>query len=132
VGRQLDGDTAALLGVAVEHPRDSVAVVAVRGELDMSTIPRLERPLLDVLGASLGVVVDLTQLAFIDSSGIALLIEAQRTANGSGALHLVVSEGSQVARVFEITGIGRTVPLFLDREEAVTALNAASRTDGAR
>jgi len=111
-----------LLGIEIERSGNGLSVIALAGELDLSTIPRLEDRLLHELHDPESVIVDLSQLIFIDSSGIGLLIKAHRAMNGAGGINIVVAEGSQVERVFDIAGIGVTLPLFPDRDEAITAL----------
>ncbi len=113
-----------LLAVRVEDADEGPSVVSLTGELDLSTIPLLEGKLFEQLRSHSGVVVDLTDLRFIDSSGISLLIRAHRDGDGAG-LHTVIAPGSQVERVFRITGIDRALPLFFDRTEARAALNGA-------
>ena len=110
-----------LLEVRVETTDGRASVVSLAGELDLSTIPTLEARLLEKVRNPTGVVVDLTRLSFIDSSGIGLLIKAHRAAEG-GRLHTVVAPGSQVERVFELAGIDRVLPVFALRDEAVRAL----------
>ena len=110
------------LSVRVEDIGPGTSIVALGGELDLSTVPRMEAPLLEQLQARPGVVVDLSGLSFVDSSGIGILIQASRAfANGS-RMHVVIEAGSQVERVFRIAGVGEAVPLFVDREQAVAAL----------
>jgi anti-sigma B factor antagonist len=108
------------LNVRIERTGDAISVVELTGELDLSTVPRLESPLLAQLRAR-GVIVDLTKLSFIDSSGLAALIRAFHTSNGN-SMHTVIARGSQVDRVFRIAGIDRALPTFFDRDEAVRAL----------
>lgn len=115
-----------LLTVEVERADDRFTVVALAGELDLSTIPRLEGPLLDEIREQRVVIADLTRLAFIDSSGIGLLIKAHRETEDGGALHTVVAPGSQVERVFTLVGIGIALPLHLSRDEAIAALDEQS------
>ena len=110
-----------LLTIEIESVGNAIRVVALAGELDLSTIPRLEDLLFRELRDRGTVVVDLTRLRFIDSSGIGLLIKAHRAADGAGTLHTVVAPGSQVDRVFGITGIGGTLQLFSERDQAVAA-----------
>jgi anti-sigma B factor antagonist len=69
------------------------------------------------------VIVDLSWVSFIDSSGIALLIQAFRATDQAGVLTTVIAEGSQVERVFRLAGIDRALPLFMDRAGAVEASN---------
>jgi anti-sigma B factor antagonist len=96
-------------------------VVAIAGELDLSTIPRMESPLLEQIEQRSAVLVDLTQLNFIDSSGIGVLIGAFRESNGV-PMHVLVGEGSQVERVFQLAGIADAMPVFSDRGLALAAL----------
>lgn len=111
-----------LLTVEVERLGDRASVISVGGELDLSTISMLERRLLDQVRSRRSVILDLTPLTFIDSSGIGLLIGAFRAANGS-AMHVVIARESQVERVFTIAGIDLALPVFRDRSEAVNALD---------
>jgi len=117
-GGDLNGD---LLGIRVERAGDRASIVSVTGELDLSTIPRVERPLLDQVRTRPAVIVDLTEVNFIDSSGIGMLIHAFHSVNG-GAMHTVIASGSQVERVLRIAGIDRALPVFESREDALDAL----------
>ncbi len=128
-GGSIEGEAAdgQLLAVRVEASGDGASVVTLAGELDLSTIPRIESQLLVLVRSNGGLVVDLTRLSFIDSSGIGLLIKAFREVDGGGRLHTVVAPGSQVERVFQIAGIDRALPLFAERARALDALNGAAR-----
>jgi anti-sigma B factor antagonist len=109
------------LTVSLESAEDDCPILILAGELDLSTIPRLEKPLLTQLGSNAAVIFDLTRVSFIDSSGIGLLIKAFRA--GGGALYTVIAEGSQVDRVLNLAGVNRVLPLFTDREQAIAALD---------
>jgi anti-anti-sigma factor len=84
--------------------RDRVRVALV-GELDMATAPQLERTLRESLDAGFDhVVVDLGGLEFIDSTGLAVLLDSHGAA-GNGSFRLDVWPGSPaVRRIFELTG----------------------------
>ncbi len=101
-------------------------MISLRGELDLSTIPRVEKQLFEQLRVNAGVIVDLTDLSFIDSSGIGLLIRALRSTGQAGTLHTVIAQGSQVDRVFSLAGIERVLPIFRARGPALEALNGAA------
>jgi len=122
-GEPADGQ---LLTARIEPVGTDASVVSLSGELALGTIPRVEKQLLRQVQSQSGVVVDLTGVSFIDSSGIGLLIRAFRAEDG-GELHTVIAAGSQVERVFELAGIDRALPLFADRARAVAALNGAVR-----
>jgi anti-anti-sigma factor len=120
------------LGIAIRAAGENACVIELLGELDLGTIPRLEGKLMGALQANDGVVLDLGRLSFIDSSGIGLLIQAHRATGGDRQLHLVVSRDSQVERVFNIAGIDRALPVFLDRDAAIAALAAQAGRRKAR
>jgi anti-anti-sigma factor len=107
---------------------DGVAVIAVRGELDLSTAADLEGPLEDAVASGDGsVLIDLAECEFIDSTGIALIVRTwqrlDRNADGEGSGRVVIcSCNEQVRRVLEITGLELSIPLHGSREEALAAL----------
>ena len=103
-----------------------VRVVAVRGELDLSTAPDLEPPLeAAVSSGDASVLVDLSECEFIDSTGIALIVRAwqqlDRDADGAGRL-VLCSGNDQVRRVLEVTGLELSIPIHQTRDEALAAL----------
>lgn len=109
------------LAVRILDSDGGASIVALGGELDLSTIPRMEGPLLEQLRQRPAVLVDLSTLTFIDSSGIGILIQAFRTANGT-PMGILIGRGSQVERVFGIVGLGEALPVFFDRERALAEL----------
>jgi anti-sigma B factor antagonist len=120
---------APLLAVHIEDSDDGASIIALSGELDLSTIPRMEAPLFEQIGQRQAVLVDLTRLTFIDSSGIGVLIQASRESNGT-PLGVVVGPGTQVERVFGIAGVGEALPLFSDRDQALAGLGGPDERDG--
>ena len=107
---------------------DGVHVIAVRGELDLSTAPDLERPLEDATASGdASVLIDLTECEFIDSTGIALIVRAwQRidaaAGNGGKGGLVLCCQNEQVRRVLEVTGLEHSLRVFETREEAAAAL----------
>jgi anti-anti-sigma factor len=107
---------------------DGVRVIAVRGELDLSTAPELEGPLEEATATGdATVLIDLTECEFIDSTGIALIVRAwqrlDRAAEGEGRGRVVICSGNeQVRRVLEITGLELSIPIHEKREAALAAL----------
>jgi anti-anti-sigma factor len=90
-------------GVTVdEHVYDDVVVLDVRGEVDLAVSPALWERLETHVRSGKRVVIDLTDVAFIDSSGLALLVRAHRDAQWyGGSLHL--RGGEQLRRALSIT-----------------------------
>jgi anti-sigma B factor antagonist len=118
----------ATLAVRIEDTPRGASIVALTGELGLSTISRMEGPLLEQLRQRPAVLVDLSTLSFIDSSGLGILIRAFRTANGT-PISFLIGPGSQVERVFRIAGVDEAMPVFSDRDLALSAL---SRNGGGR
>lgn len=96
-------------------------VLSVSGELDMHTSPALQERL-DALGAGDAprVAVDLSDVPFMDSSSLGVLVVAlKRLRERGGALALVGVSGSP-KKVLSITGIDRVIPVF-DRDADLPA-----------
>ena len=89
----------------------SVLRLVVSGELDIATAPDLEAAFDQALASDpQSIEVDLSQVTFIDSTGIRLLLLISE--RGDGRVGLI--PGAQVDRVIEITGMRSRLPL-LDR-----------------
>jgi anti-sigma B factor antagonist len=81
-------------------------VIALFGDLDLASAPRLERELHEIRATQAGaVLIDLGGLEFLDSSGISLLMRAQATAEADG-WRLALGRGSEhVQKLFRLTGL---------------------------
>ncbi|MGD9736317.1 MAG: STAS domain-containing protein [Solirubrobacterales bacterium] len=100
-----------LLAVGVFDDSDS-RVIRVSGELDLSTVPSLERELEAAISRpDRGVVVDLSDLEFIDSTGIAVLVRAMGECDGEVRLKFVPSRSEAVVRVLDMTGVSGRMQL---------------------
>lgn len=103
-------------------------IYRLRGSLDLATSPSVRAALVEA--ASQGrhdIIVDLTHLEFLDSTGLGALIGAHRRAlESGGAVRLAVGEGA-IARLLNITGLVRVFPVYhtlddaLNNQDRVTA-----------
>ena len=101
--------------------------VSVAGELDQSTAPELRAALASAFGeAQDGVLVDLSDCNFIDSTGLSLLVEAKRRLSEEDRRFGVCCPDADVRRLLELTGIDQAVGLFDTRAEAEAALSSGS------
>jgi anti-anti-sigma factor len=113
---------------SVVQLEDGIRVIAVRGELDLSTASELEGPLEDAVSSGdASVLIDLSECEFIDSTGIALIVRIwqrlDRAADGDGHGRVVIcSYNDQVRRVLDITGLELSIPIHSTRDEALAAL----------
>jgi anti-sigma B factor antagonist len=80
------------------------AIVALHGELDLANAPLLDAALQQekVAGAA-GVVIDLRELRFLDSSGLRAILRAQETSNQRGQAFSITRGSGQVQRLLSIT-----------------------------
>ena len=112
--------------IASERDSDGVFIVHVRGELDISHEEELRAELnRGVAENNGGIVVDLTDCEFIDSSGVRALLlgrEAQREDDG-GEDRLVIASGStQIVRILSVMGVDRVIPVRPSVDQAIAEL----------
>jgi anti-sigma B factor antagonist len=104
-------------------------VVAVRGELDLHTVPKLRRTLADLADLdSPYVIVDLTHAALVDSTSLSALLETARGLRAKGGELVVACGDRSIRKVFTITGVDQFVRIHTSLEEAVE--KALERTLG--
>src|SRR5205085_2085502 len=90
--------------------RENCHVIVLEGDLDMAVAPELEAAL-DACADGLPVVVDLTSLGFVDSSGLHVLLNERRS---SRPVALVRTPGSNVGRVLELIDAHKFVRVYDD------------------
>lgn len=97
-------------------------VVGVAGELDVYTAPVLEEALGDLVDeGKTDVVVDLTGVSFMDSTGLGLLIKALKWTREKDGTLAVVANTEKILKVFRITGLNGVIPLHETVAEAIKA-----------
>ena len=101
------------------------AIVAVAGEVDIATVSRLRESLFGLAASGRTLVVDLDQVSFIDSSGLAALVGAARRAAAHGASLQVVCARPQTRQLFRLTGLDSQLPLARTLDGALESLAAA-------
>jgi len=103
-----------------EEPLPGGLVLAVSGELDLATAPELRERLGAAVDSGMTrVVVDLHDVTFMDSVGLAAVLHARSRLGASGRLALVVAPDSYAQLVLEITGMPRALAIFADRDAAI-------------
>jgi anti-sigma B factor antagonist len=87
---------------------NGTVVVTLQGELDMATAPGLGRALTEALDARPpAMVLDLTDLTFLDSTGIRILVTACRRAETDGCPFVLRSPRRSVLKALRLTGVDR-------------------------
>ena len=115
-------------------PRDPpAAVVALVGEHDTYSAGRLEGELGALFDEGLSVVVDLRDTEFIDSTMLATLIAARRSAAQARlGFTFVLPKGNytEVNQLLDLTGLGSTFAIYDTLDEALTAARRGTTQGG--
>jgi anti-sigma B factor antagonist len=102
---------------------DSRGLVVLKGEVDIYTAPRFKEDLLALIdeGAT-DILVDLTQVEFIDSTALGVLIGGVKRLHPLQGHLLVIADSRPVLKILSITGLDKVVSVFPDREKALATL----------
>jgi anti-anti-sigma factor len=104
---------------------DSIQLLAVSGELDMSNATELRRRVESSMREGRHrVVIDLHALTHMDSSGLAALIDCHQLAEAQGGRFALVITSESVRRTVEVRGLDRLFLIVGSRDEAVAAMTA--------
>lgn len=110
--------------IDTEH-LDGMGLIAVHGELDLATAPKLREAIGTFTEAGIQkLVIDLAGVDFVDSVALAVLVRTRQKLGDHGGLALVVTPESYGMLIFEASGIASVLPLYDTRAEAVAALEA--------
>ena len=96
-------------------------VVDVQGEVDLGTSPNLRKTLFDLLGRKRKLVLNLRVLRYIDSSGIATLIEVLKSAQRLGLEFVLCNLSPAVQDAFRLTHVTRVFRIVETEDQALTA-----------
>lgn len=110
-----------ILELETRHGEGLVQLV-LRGELDLSTVQKVEEELATVEASGEKVVVlDLSGLTFLDSTGLRLMVTADQRAQKDGRRLVIVKGPETVQRVFSITKLDETLEMVNDVSEVAGA-----------
>jgi anti-sigma B factor antagonist len=98
--------TMTILRIEMDAPARRVRLA---GELDMSSAPQLVTTLAETVDRTSDLELDLSELTFMDSSGLHVIINVAKTLDGRATLVLIAPLPA-VARVLEIAGIATSIP----------------------
>ncbi len=106
------------LDVTTEHDGDTVRV-SLRGELDIASAPSVERALAHAeAGGSSCLVLNLRELAFMDSTGLRIVLRADTRARENGRRVVIVRGSDVVSRLFEVTGLDERLTIIDEPADA--------------
>jgi anti-sigma B factor antagonist len=108
------------------NPNGQGVILTVGGEVDLATAPQLHAKLVDLLevGEAGSILVDLTPVAFMDSTGLTVLLAAHKRAQAGGRSIRLVCPAGSVLRVFRLTGAEKVLSIHSSLVEAEVARDA--------
>jgi len=98
------------------------SIVSIVGEFDIHVAPRVQAVVDPMIGDSVILVVDLSAVPFIDSSGLGVLVTTLKRVREVGGTLDVVAAAPRVLKVFAITGLDVVIPLHASLDEALASL----------
>jgi len=107
---------------------DKGSLIEAVGEVDLTTVLQLREPVLNAVNSTdrSAVIVDLSRVDFIDSAGLALLVEARKKlAPDARALHILLTPGRQPERVLRLGRFDTIMNLAYDLNEIPPAMERA-------
>jgi anti-sigma B factor antagonist len=106
-------------GIIQSQPDERTTVVALEGELDLERAPSLKWALIDSVDAGRSqLVVDLSQVRFMDSTALSVLVGVDKSL-GEGARMALVCVNANVLKIFELSGMDGVFAIFPTVDDAL-------------
>jgi anti-anti-sigma factor len=106
----------------IESAAGLAKVAGLRGRLDTATAPAAEARLLEMLADGGSVVVDLTDVHYVSSAGLRVLLKAAKMARVAGGGFAVAGPQPPVREVLEISGFDKILAIHPTRDAAAAAI----------
>jgi len=95
------------------------SIVLLTGDVDLSCSPDARKTILDCLESSKNTLVDLSDVSYIDSSGVASLVEGYQTAKKKNLKFGLVGVSRPAMSVLELARLDKVFPIYADIEECL-------------
>jgi anti-sigma B factor antagonist len=109
--------------------KDKIQIVSVGGEVDLASAPRLHALIWQAKERADDdpprVIVDLSELEFMDTAGLGVLLEESNAIRQSGGRLCLVAREGPVTRLLEITGLSESFDLYAELDRAVGSCTLA-------
>ena len=106
------------MGYEVRTEGDTTIVV-LSGDVDLDNSPKVRSILLESVGLKRGVLVEMSGVSYIDSSGIASLVEAYQSARGGNTPFALVAVSDAAMRVLELARLDQVFSIHESVTEAL-------------
>ncbi len=108
-----------------EHPNSNnapVTVLALTGRVDAHTVPQLQNRIQTVSSAKpSNLIIDLSAVDFMDSSGLAALVQGMRRCQATGGRLCLSNPQQPVRMVLELTRLDKAIRIFASEQEAIAS-----------
>jgi anti-sigma B factor antagonist len=101
--------------------KQGASVVTFTGEVDLESSPAAREILLKCLDSTGTVIVDLSEVTYIDSSGVASLVEALQAAKKNGSQFSLAAVSEPTRRVLELARLDKVFTLYDSVDEGLNA-----------
>lgn len=103
---------------------ERTAIIEVQGEVDLYTSPRMREAIIQAASVKTPtVVVDLSGVGYMDSSGVATLVEGLQLSRGYGGAFRLAGLGSAVREVFKFAKLEKVFEIYSDAARALAGPN---------
>ena len=106
--------------VSIDEGAEAYSVIAVRGEVDLHTAPKVQYAIERAAAAARAVVVDMSGIAFMDSTALSALVRSKDTLQEQGTSLRLAAPSRAVERIFSVTGFRDYFDIFPSRDAAIS------------
>jgi len=99
--------------------KQGTSIVMFKGEIDLESSPAARETLLKCFERTGNVIVDLSEVSYIDSSGVASLVEALQASRKNGSQFALAAVSEPTRRVLELARLDKVFTLYGSVDEAL-------------
>jgi anti-anti-sigma factor len=112
------------MDLTVEKRADGITEIRLQGRLDTAGVGAIELRFSAVTGANRAVVIDLSDVEFLTSLGLRLLLQAAKTIRAKGGKLALLQPRELIQNVLKTAGIEALIPVYQERDAAIAAVSA--------
>ena len=103
---------------------NNIGIISIEGEVDMFTSPNLREKLLPLFKKNVkGIIVDLSCVSFMDSSGIATLVEGLQWSKKNGKKFVLTGLGANIKNALALTKLDNVFDIKIDTDDEFKKMN---------
>lgn len=110
------------MDMAIEESETGVTCVSLNGRLDIAGASTIDLRFNTIAGSRRAIVVDLSQVSFLASMGIRLLLTGAKATQSKGGSMVLLSPDPTVEKALTTAGIDTVIPIHHDRADAIAAV----------